>query len=389
MINAMFLSRGGTDIRPHALFAGRYAVDGALPWGGLVTYYRASAEGTPVILCVFPIDAGRSTRVEPAFSELAHRLGRVRARSIPRVLDAGLIDGVPYLAFDDTRGSLLTDVLGERDLTSLEVLRLASDVLDGLRDAHAQGLTHGDLTPQNVLVQRDRRGRLCARVIGLGVFPLLRECSEAAANTARTGSGVHAVSYMAPELFTEGVAGPGADLYAVGALLHHMTTGSAPTLRGSRDGFEDIPELPDVIRRAMARHPAKRYVDAEAMQRALEWLDIESAKRNPATQDIAPWMETSQIGSVPVSALSSTAPPAHAGSSYPTGKVLSASGPRPIPIMPTLVEEVTSARPRRLRTGLLLLLLGALAFSGYWYRAELWPLGRSSLGSKVQSSDAR
>lgn len=388
MLDAMFPTGVGAYTRPHALFAGRYVVDGVLPWGGLVTYYRASVEGTPLILCVFPMDVSRSAAAEAAFSEMAHRLGKVHARSIPRVLDAGVIDGVPYLAFEDTRGSLLTTFLRERNLSSLEVLRLASDVLDGLEAAHAQGLTHGDLTPQNIVVARDRRGRLCARVVGLGAFRLLRESKNASATAAHTGSGTHAVSYMAPELFGAGVPTPATDLYAVGALLHHMVTGSPPSMAGSRDGFEDIPELPEVIGRAMARHPAKRYADAGSMQRALEWLDIESAKRNPATQDIAPWMETSHIGSVPVPLVSSTLPPAHASSSHPTGTVLSTSGPRPIPIAPIVVEEVGVPRRKRLRIALLLLVLGTLVVAGYRYWAELWPLGSSAFSSEIEASDA-
>jgi serine/threonine-protein kinase len=333
------------------------------------------------------MDVSRSATAEAAFSDLAHRLGRVQARSIPRVLDAGVIDGVPYLAFEDTRGSLLTSFLHERSLSSLEVLRLASDVLDGLDAAHREGLTHGDLTPQNIVVARDRRGRFSARLIGLGAFRLLRESKDASATAAHTGSGTHAVSYMAPELFGGGVPSPATDLYAVGALLHHMVTGSPPAMAGSRSGFEDIPELPDVIGRAMARQPAQRYADAGSMQRALEWLDIESAKRNPATQDIAPWMETSHIGSVPVPLVSSTLPPAHASSSHPTGTVLSTSGPRPIPVAPVVFDDVAVGARRRLRIALLLLFLGTVALAGYRYRTEIWPDWSSALGSETEAPD--
>ena len=66
----MFPSHGGAYVRPEELFAGRYAVDGALPWGGLGTYYRASAEGTPLILCVLPMDVDRSVRAAAAFARI-------------------------------------------------------------------------------------------------------------------------------------------------------------------------------------------------------------------------------------------------------------------------------------------------------------------------------
>ena len=367
----MFPSPGGAHPPPEQLFAGRYAVDGALPWGGLVSYYRASSEGTPLILSVMPMDVSRSSRAEAAFSHLAHGLGSIRTRSVPRVLDAGVIDGVPYLAFQDTRGTLLSDVLRDRPLGSLDVLRLATDVLDALVAGHAQGLVHGDLTPQNIIVTRARNGRLGARVIGMGILPLLRANPEASAHAAHTGSGKHAVAYMAPELFGGGAFDASIDLYSAGALLHHMVIGSPPVGWETDQGFDDVPGLPDVVRRAMARRPHSRYPDAASMRAALEWIEVESAKQSPHTQDIAPWMETSRIGSIPVASLASTLPPAHISSSHPAGKLLSTSGARPIPIEPIVIEELdVGAKRRWLQIALLLTLLGTLVFSGYWWKAQ-------------------
>ena len=74
------------------------------------------------------------------------------------------------------------------------------------------------------------------------------------------------------------------------------------------------------------------------MRTALEWIEAESAKQNPETQDIAPWMETSMVGSIPVPTLASTRPPTHVSSSHPAGKILSTSGVRPIPVEPIVIE---------------------------------------------------
>jgi len=370
----MFPSPGGAYPPPEELFAGRYAVDGTLPWGGVASYYRATSEGTPLILCVLPIDLNRSKRAETAFSELAHGLGSMRSDAVPRVLDAGIIDGVPYLAFQDMRGTPLGNLLRNRPLRSLTVLRLASEVLEALGAAHAQGLAHGDLTPQNIVVSRRRTGELGARLVGLGIVPLIRSFPEASPHSAHTGSGKHAVAYMAPERFGGGTIAPSADLYAVGALLHHMVIGSPPLGWEADQGFDDVPGLPDVIRRAMARHPQNRYADAAAMRAALDWLEVESAKQNPRTQDIAPWMETSNIGSIPVPSLNSPLPPALAISSHPPGKVVSTSGARPIPIKPIQLEQLRSNRSVRWRQiTLLSILLGSLVFAGYWWDARRSP----------------
>ncbi|MGD8824825.1 MAG: protein kinase, partial [Myxococcales bacterium] len=293
---------------------------------------------------------------------------------VPRILDAGVIEGVPYLAFQEVRGMLLSSLLRERSLSSLSMLGLADDVLEALQASHEQGLAHGDLTPQNVVVSRDRDGQLRAKVIGTGTLPLLRDNPDASAHAAHTGSGAHAVAYMAPELFGGGKITASADLYAVGALLHHMVIGSPPVGWETREGFDDIPGLPDVIRRAMAKRPSERYRDAASMRAALEWLDVESAKRNPRTQDIAPWMETSHVGSIPVPVLASSHPPAHVSSRHPAGKVLSTSGARPIPVRPKTVERGdTDGKRHGLRMLLLLILLGGLVVSGYWFQARRSP----------------
>ena len=368
----MFPSAGGAHPSPEALFAGRYAVDGALPWSGVASYYRASSEGTPLILCVLPLNLKRSRQAEAAFARLAHGLGAIRSPVVPRILDAGIIDGVPYLAFQDLRGMLLADVIRDRPLSSLDVIRIGADILDALGAAHAQGVVHGDLTPQNVIITRTRDGQLRARLIGIGVVPLIRSAPDASPFAAHTGSGKHAVAYMAPEIFHRGTFEGAADQYAVGALLHHLGIGAPPIGWDGGEGFDDLRGLPDVIGRAMSKQPSSRYPDAASMRAALEWIEAESAKHNPQTQDIAPWMETSYIGSIPVPALASSVPPAQVISSMPVGKVVSISSGRPVPIEPIVIEALDPEINRRWRQiALLLFLLGSLVLSGYWWKAKL------------------
>ena len=371
----MFPSRGGAHTRPQELFAGRYAVDGPLPWGGLSTHYRAAAEGTPLVLCVLPMDVSRSVRASAAFAELAQRLGAVQTRAVPRILDAGILDGVPYLAFRDTRGTVLANVLRDRKLSPQEVLRLADGVLDALEEAHSHGLVHGDLTPQNVLVTRSRDGRLAARVIGMGVLPLLRANPEASAHPSPTGSGKHAISYMAPELFGEDGLEPRSDLYALGSLLHHMATGSPPTRISGTEGFDELPGLPDVIRRAMAKRVDKRYPTAASMRTALDWIEVQGLRQPPRAQS-----------NHPPGTILSTSPP---NLSPPIESHPNSSGPRPIPVQPIRTEQIVHEDRRRIRLTLLLILLGTLLFSGYWQRRQTTPSEAAPIELQPETADVR
>ncbi len=380
----MFPTPDGVELPPDELFAGRYAIDGRLPWGGLASYYRANVEGSAVVLCVLPMDVRRSKRAAQSFARLAQSLGALRCSTVPRVLDAAIAEGVPYFALEDTRGIVLTSAIEAQPLGSQAVLRIASNVLDGLAAAHAKGLVHADLTPQNVILTRRGGEELGSRLLGLGIGPLLRAHPEASSSNRNTGSGQHSVAYMPPELFGHRSFHHQADLYSVGVLLHHMVTGAPPTVWDSSPDFSDIPSLPDVIRKAMAKQPADRYGDARAMRAALEWLEIESAKRNPSTQDIAPWMESLRVGSIPVPSVASSIPPPTVRS-HPTGKVLTGSGPQALPeptgpsrredsstwevssVAPLVIEEVDPHRSKRLaQIGALLGLLFTLVALGLW-----------------------
>lgn len=370
----MFPTQGGAHPPPEELFAGRYAVDGQLPWGGRASYYRATSEGSPLIICVLPMDVSRSTRAEAGFSRLVDNLRRIRERSVPRVVDAGTIDGVPYLAFHDTRGPLLSDMLRDKTLPTATMMRVANGVLRALGAAHDQGLVHGDLTPQNIVVTRERNGTTSARVIGTGILPLLRAYPEACPYSLHTGSGQHAVAYMAPELIGNVSFPASADLYAAGVLLHHMVRGAPPAVWNESEGFDDVPGLPDIIQTAMARQPAARYPNAAAMLAALEWLEVESSKLNPQTQDIAPWMESSHVGSIPVATLASSRPPTHVSGAHPIGTVLRthAAPTEPVPTKAPLVIEGPHRDATRywLQIGLLLLILGALVVTGHWWSRQ-------------------
>ncbi len=373
----MFPSSGAAHPPPHQLFAGRYLVDGQLPWGGPAPYYRVTSEGTPLVVCVLPMDVSRSARAETEFSRLAHALGQAKARALPKLLDAGIIDGVPYLALRETRGTLLSELLRDRTFSSTQVLRIATDVLHALEAAHGCGIVHRDLTPQNVVIHRTREGLLGAEVIGTGIAPLLRACPEASAHASHTGSGEHSVAYMAPELVGSEASPPAADLYAVGSMLHHMVVGTPPVVWDDNSAFDDIPGLPEVIARAMERRLNARYRDARAMLAALDWLEVESSKLNPRTQDIAPWMETSRIGSVRVPSIASSLPPLHASSNHPTGTVLTISSrpagreaPRTLAPVVESTDAAPTARRRWLRALLLLALAGTLAASSAWWTRQ-------------------
>ena len=191
-------------------------------------------------------------------------------------------------------------------LASLDALKVAGDTLRALQAIHDEGLVHGDITPSNLLVHDDADGVAGATLLGSGIDSFVRRhCQDVMPGPV--GSGPDVEAYWAPERLRGGAPSVAADIYAVGVLLHRLVTGELPRGSISPEAFADIPGLPDIVRCATQDDPHARYRNAEAMLAALDWLDVVSAKMSPHTQDIPLWMETSMVGSIPVTALG-TAP---------------------------------------------------------------------------------
>jgi serine/threonine protein kinase len=181
----------------------------------------------------------------------------------------GAEDGALVYAY--CPGVSLAEALERGPLRLQRSLKIARDVLEALRYAHAQGIIHLDVKPGNILIKGER-----ALLTDFGFAKDL-------ALTAITGQEVAlgTPSYMAPEQFQGTRTDPRSDLYAASAVLYHMLTGSPPYGRqvlrfltgDDRVPLEPLPEsarsLEDVVSRGLSRDPDERYESAAAMLEAL------------------------------------------------------------------------------------------------------------------------
>jgi serine/threonine-protein kinase PpkA len=178
---------------------------------------------------------------------------------------------LPYLA----RGDLSQRDYRDSELRTIELLR---SLLDALGYAHARGIVHRDVKPENVLFNNADRAQLTDFGIAL---------SRRASNARITGAGLALGSggYMSPEQARGEPVDGRADLYSVGVLAYEMLTGELPFQ--SEDGLalalmhaqDPVPALPperahwqSFIDTAMAKSPERRFRNAQAMTRALDPL---------------------------------------------------------------------------------------------------------------------
>ena len=151
------------------VLADRYRLDDLLAENGAGRFWRAHDQvlHRPVAIHILAAD---DDRAEPVL-EAARRAGPVADRRLLRVLDAEIRDGLCYVVNEWGQGDSLDIVLvREGPLAPRRAAWLVAEVADSIAEAHAAGLAHGRLTPENVLI--DQHGQV--RIIGFGVDAALR-----------------------------------------------------------------------------------------------------------------------------------------------------------------------------------------------------------------------
>ncbi len=204
------------------LLDGRYAVMARIAHGGMATVYRAvdTRLDREVALKVMHADLARDEDFVRRFIGEAKSVARLSHQNVVAVFDQGTDGPYPYLAMEYVPGRTLKDVLKERGRFSpAAALDIMTGVLDGLAAAHASGIVHRDVKPENVLLTPD--GRLKVADFGLAK-------AQAAAGHTRTGLLIGTVAYLPPEQVTGESMGPRSDVYSAGVMLFELLTGKQP-----------------------------------------------------------------------------------------------------------------------------------------------------------------
>lgn len=206
----------------------RYRITERIARGGMASVYQAHDERLDRVVAVKIMHAGLGDGHgdEGAFAARFVREARAAARlahpNVVSVYDQGEDDGVVFLAMEYVPGHTLRDtIIAEAPMPARKALAVMEPVLGALAAAHRAGLVHRDVKPENVLISSD------GRQIKVADFGLARAVTSQTQHTS-TGVLIGTVSYMAPELVTEGTADARADVYAAGVLLYELLTGTKP-----------------------------------------------------------------------------------------------------------------------------------------------------------------
>jgi len=203
-----------------------------------------------------------------------------------------------YIVMQYVPGQSLDRLIGRGPASLQLVLSVGIQIADGLQAAHALGIFHRDLKPQNVMLTDGGLVKLLDFGLARRLHPedasfdpskpaLARDASVAETYTARGGT----IRYMAPEQFVTGQSSVQSDVWALGVILYELTSGRHPFARPDAEDFQAIrgiqfsapedlsnivpgisPELKSVIASCLEKNPGARYASAAEVREALKTI---------------------------------------------------------------------------------------------------------------------
>ncbi len=280
---------------------GPYEILSPLGAGGMGEVYRArdTRLGREVAIKLLPAKYSKDAERLRRFEQEARAAGMLNHPNILTVYDVGTHQGSPYLVSELLEGETLRDRIRAAQLSTRKTVDYALQIARGLAAAHAKGITHRDLKPQNLFLTRDGR----VKILDFGLAKLTApelETDQADASTLPAGTEPGAVlgtvGYMSPEQVRGRPADHRSDIFSFGAILFEMLTrrqafhGESAVETMNAILKEDLPEFPAMpqdlspalerlLRHCLEKNPDDRFQSARDLAFDLEALSADSGAR--------------------------------------------------------------------------------------------------------------
>lgn len=312
---------------------GKYELIALLGSGGMGEVYEAHDTGKDrtVALKILREQYAGDDEFRARFLRESHVVANLQDPHIVPIHDWGEIDGSLYIDMPLVRGQTLHDLLRTGQLDPHRAVSIVEQVAAALDAAHARGLIHRDVKPQNIIVTPTD----FAYLLDFGIAQ-----AQGDSGLTQTGVCIGSFGYMAPERFSGDPCSPATDTYSLACVLYEALTAeipfpthsheqliaahlSSPPPRPSATRRGMPAALDTVIARGMAKEPDDRYGSAGALGRA--------AQRALTTSD-----EAIAAGAETMMAPAFTAPPAVASAAIP------GAGARQSPVVFAVVGVVAA-----------------------------------------------
>lgn len=292
----------GLTLSPGRMLGARYEIVHLLGQGGMGAVYKAMDRELDrmVALKVIRLEMAVHPEILRRFKQELILARKITHRNVIRIFDLGEADGIKFITMEYIEGRDLRSLMTEKGKLSFEeTTRIVEQVCLALEAAHAEGVVHRDLKPQNIML--DQQGK--AAVMDFGIA----RSAESDGGMTQTGMLIGTPDYMSPEQVMGEHVDARSDLFTLGIILYELLTDSIPykadtaqaamfkrTREVPRPPAEADPTIPrflsDVTVKCLQIDPALRYQSAREILQDLEaWRGgatdsrrISIARRPPA-----------------------------------------------------------------------------------------------------------
>lgn len=272
------LSAGGYVTKRNGEQFGKYRITGLLGVGGMGEVYEAvdTSKDRSVALKILSDQYSQDGRFRERFQRESRAAAILQEPHVIPIHDWGEVDGRLYIDMRLVHGETLHDMLKSGALPAERAVAIIGHIASALDAAHAAGLIHRDVKPQNIMVASGD----FAYLVDFGIAE-----AHGDSRLTMTGTQIGSMAYMAPERFGGEDTTPAVDVYALACVLYEALTGqtpfpghgleqviaahlSAPAPRPSAINPHVPVALDNVVARGLAKEPDDRYGTAGALARA-------------------------------------------------------------------------------------------------------------------------
>jgi eukaryotic-like serine/threonine-protein kinase len=260
----------------------------------------------PVVLKILRIGPMNAQQMRTTVLREARMASAIEHPNVCAIYEVGESGDEAYIAMQYVPGQSLDQLIARGPSNLQLLLSVGIQIADGLQAAHALGIFHRDLKPQNVMLTDGGLVKILDFGLARRLSPedmhfdpsrpgLAKDAALAATYTARGGT----IRYMAPEQFVTGHSSVQSDVWALGVILYELAGGRHPFARPDAEDFQAIraiqftepvdlsaivpeisPELKSVIGSCLEKTPGARYASAaevrEALKTVMKALQIET-----------------------------------------------------------------------------------------------------------------
>ena len=259
----------------------RYEIIEKIGEGGMAIVYKARCRVLDrlVALKVLKAQYAEDADFVERFRNEALSAAKLTHPNIVSIFDVGVDDGLHYIVMELVDGYDLKEIIKrEAPLEEKRALKYVRQILSALKQAHAAGIVHRDIKPQNIIITANDTVKVTdfgiAKAVGTGTM-------------VHTGTVIGSVHYLSPEQARGGIVDARTDIYSLGVLFYELMTGKMPfngdnPIQVALMHLKDIPPMPSalnpginknieaIILKAMAKEPQQRFSSSEQMLKAVD-----------------------------------------------------------------------------------------------------------------------